>query len=187
MKTKFAFLAIMLLAVVFGFVNPVSSQIKVGFVDSEVILKQLPESKKVQEQLEAIQKQYLDTITGKENELKTKAEDFKTQYEAAQKKVESGEVKSEAEIKALNEEINALQKELQLLDDGLTAYKQKAREDLLSIQSELFKPIKDKVIKTIEDVSKEMKINFVFDKAEGTLLYGDKEFDITFKVLDKLK
>ena len=32
-----------------------------------------------------------------------------------------------------------------------------------------------------------MKINFVFDKADGSLLYGDKEFDITFKVLDKLK
>jgi hypothetical protein len=32
-----------------------------------------------------------------------------------------------------------------------------------------------------------MKINFVFDKAESNLIYGDKEFDITFKILDKLK
>ena len=54
-------------------------------------------------------------------------------------------------------------------------------------QSEMFKPIKEKITKAIESVAKEMKINFVFDKADGTLIYGDKEFDITFKVLDKLK
>ena len=58
---------------------------------------------------------------------------------------------------------------------------------MLQKQDELFKPVKEKITKTIEDVSKSLKINFLFDKADGTLLYGDKDFDITFKVLDKLK
>ena len=44
-----------------------------------------------------------------------------------------------------------------------------------------------KITKAIENVAKDLKINFVFDKADGTLIYGDKEYDITFKVLDKLK
>lgn len=51
----------------------------------------------------------------------------------------------------------------------------------------MFKPIKEKITKAIENVAKDLKINFVFDKADGTLIYGDKEYDITFKVLDKLK
>ena len=71
----------------------------------------------------------------------------------------------------------------------MVIYKQKVQNELIQKQSELFKPVKDKVIKVIEEVAKKMKINFVFDKAEeyGILIYGDKEFDITFKVLDQLK
>ena len=119
--------------------------------------------------------------------MKTRAEDFKSKYEIAQKRVESGEIKNETELKQLNEEMQNLQRELQDLDEALSLYKQKVQEDLLQKQNELFKPIKEKITKAIENVAKEMKINFVFDKSDGSLIYGDKEFDITFKVLDKLK
>lgn len=169
------------------FLNDAYSQIKLGYVDSETILKQLPEAQKVQAELEGLQKLFLDTIQSKETEIKSKAETFKTRYEDAQKQVESGAVKSETELKSLNDEISELQRELQLLSEGLDVYKQNIQNTLLARQSELFKPVKEKITKTIEDIAKSMKINFVFDKADGTLLYGDKEFDITFKVLDKLK
>lgn len=163
------------------------SQAKVAFVDSEVILKQLPESAKIQADMEALQRIYIDTINTKEGELKTMAESFKVKYEDAQKKVESGVIKSETELKALNEEMQGLQKEIQTAGEALEIYKQKVQNDLLTKQQELFKPVRDKVTKAIEDVAKEMKINFVFDKANGSLIYGDKDSDITFKVLDKLK
>ncbi|CAF3842708.1 unnamed protein product, partial [Rotaria sp. Silwood1] len=163
------------------------SQAKVAYVDSEVILKQLPESQKIQKDMEAMQKIYLDTIGVKEANLKTMAESFKARYEDAQKKVESGQIKGEAELKALNDEIQNLQKEIQTEGEALDIYKQKIQNDLLAKQQELFKPVRDKVTKAIEDVAKDMKINFVFDKANGALIYGDKDSDITFKVLDKLK
>ncbi len=169
------------------FTGNAQSQIKIGFVDSETILKQLPEAQKVQTALEGMQKQYLDTVQAKESDVKSKAETFKIKYEEAQKQVESGAVKSEADMKSLQEEISGMQQEVQLLSEGLDSYKQNVQSSLLAKQSELFKPVKEKVTKTIEEVAKAMKINFVFDKADGTLLYGDKEFDITFKVLDKLK
>jgi outer membrane protein len=163
------------------------SQAKVAYVDSEVILKQLPESQKIQKDLEALQKVYLDTIGTKEGNLKTMAENFKTKYEDAQKKVESGQIKGEAELKTLNDEIQNLQRDIQTEGEALDVYKQKVQNDLLNRQQELFKPVRDKVTKAIEDVAKEMKYNFVFDKANGSLIYGDKDSDITFKVLDKLK
>ncbi len=103
------------------------------------------------------------------------------------KRLSPAKIKSEAEIKALNEEMNLLQNELRILDDSLTSYKQNVREMLINRSNELFKPVKDKVIKAIEDLAKELKYNFIFDKADGVLLFGDKEYDLTFKVLDKLK
>ncbi|MBL8006433.1 MAG: OmpH family outer membrane protein [Ignavibacteria bacterium] len=169
-----------------GFGNA-EAQIKIGFVDSEIILKQLPEAQKVQSELEGLQKLYLDTVQTKENEIKTKAEAFKSSYDDAQKKVESGIIKSDDELKSLQGEITDMQKDLQSLDESLTQYKQYIQNVLIARQSELFKPVKDKITKTIEEVAKSLKLNFVFDKADGTLLYGDKEYDITFKVLDKLK
>lgn len=169
------------------FAGEAQSQIKIGYVDSETILKQLPEAQKVQTELEGLQKLYLDTIQTKETDIKSKAETFKARYDEAQKQVETGGVKSESEMKALQDEISGMQQEIQTLSENLEGYKQNIQNTLIQRQSELFKPVKDKITKTIEDVSKSLKINFVFDKADGTLLYGDKEFDITFKVLDKLK
>jgi len=182
---KYYFLIV--LAGVMMFAGSANAQLKLGFVDSEVILKQLPEAQKVQTDLEALQKLYLDTIQTRETDLKAKAENFKAKYDDAQKQVESGAVKSESEMKALQDEISGLQQELQVLGEGLDAYKQNVQNTLLLKQQELFKPVKEKITKTIEEVAKSLKINFVFDKADGTMIYGDKEYDITFKVLDKLK
>ena len=190
MKTKTNILFILTFILCMTLINGnIFAQLKLGYVDSEVIIKQLPEYKKITDELESLQKQYLDTVNTKDQEIKDKAAIFKTKYEDAQKKVESGEIKNDADIKALNEEINGLQKELQTLDENFTAYKSSIREALISRQSELFKPVKDKIIKAIEELSREQKYNFVFDKAEGVgvVLYGDKDLDLTFKVLDKLK
>ncbi len=130
------------------------SQIKIGYVDSETILKQLPEAQKVQTELEGLQKLYLDTVQAKETDIKSKAETFKTKYDDAQKSVESGEIKSESEMKALQSEISGLQGEIQILSEGLDTYKQNVQNALLQRQSELFKPVKDKITKTIEDCCK---------------------------------
>jgi len=188
LKTSYVKYFLILASAVFilGYSNA-QSQVKLGFVDSETILKQLPEAQKVQSELEGLQKLYVDTIQTREADIKSKAETFKAKYDDAQKKVETGAVKSDAELKDLQDEIGNLQRELQGLDEGLGQYKQSIQSILVARQAELFKPVKEKITKTIEEVAKTLKINFVFDKADGTLLYGDKEYDITFKVLDKLK
>ncbi len=162
------------------------AQLKVAFVDSDVIIKQLPEAQEVQKKMEDLQKAYLDTINNKESEIKTKAEVFKTKYEDAQRQVQAGNLKPD-EVTALESEINTLQTELQKLDQNLTEYKQTIQQTLVSTQQELFKPIKDKIVKVIGDVAKELKYSLVLDKASDAVLFGDKDLDITFKVLDKLK
>ncbi|MCI0472631.1 MAG: OmpH family outer membrane protein, partial [Ignavibacteria bacterium] len=67
---------------IFSAVNS-NAQVKVGYVDSEIILKQLPESQQILSQLEALKKMYIDTIQAKEKELKSDAETFKSRYEVA--------------------------------------------------------------------------------------------------------
>lgn len=163
-----------------------AQQSNIAYVDSEIIIRQLPEYQQLTNELESLQRLYLDTIQTKENEIRDKAEAFKGEYEAAQSRAETTNL-SEQEIADLNQRLGFLQQELQQLDQELALYKQEVQNALLQRQSELFKPVRDKVTKAIEDTAKDMKISFVFDKAEGNLIYGDKQFDITFRVLDKLK
>ena len=170
----------------FFIVNASISQVKIAFVDSDAIIKQLPEAQAVQKQIEDLQKLYVDTLSSKENEYKGKAEALKTKYEDAQKQVQEGKLTPD-QVKALDAEISAMQTELQKLEQDYTEYKQEIQQILLAKQSELFKPVKDKITRVIEQVAKELKYNYVLDKAGDSLIYGDKELDITFKVLDKLK
>lgn len=164
----------------------VNAQVKIAFVDSEVIIGQLPEAQEVKKKLEELQKLYIDTITAKENDIKTKADAFKAKYEDAQKQIEAGKLNAD-QIKALEAELGAMQEEVQSMDQELTLYKQNIQKQLYDTQVELFKPVKDKITKAIENLAKELKYNMVLDKASDALIYGDKEIDITFKVLDKLK
>lgn len=165
--------------------NAQDKGLKIAFVDSDIIVKQMPETEAVKKQLEDIQKQYVDTITAVETDIKTKLESYKTKYEDAQTKVKEGKLTPD-QISALEAELGNMQSEIQKLDQNLAEYKQNIQQVLVAKQQELFKPINDKVTKKIEDVAKELKFNFVFDKAGGLLIYGDKEFDITYKVMEKL-
>ena len=162
-----------------------AQQLSIGYVDSEVILKQLPETKKAMSDIEGLQKLYLDTVQTKEKSIKEKIEVYKTKFDEGQKAIDAGKL-SEAEIKKLNEELNTLKTEVQAMDEELSNYKQKIQNLLVQKQNELFKPIVEKMTKAIEDIAVSMKITFVFDKAKDGLIYGEKKYDITFDVLKKL-
>lgn len=183
MRKKIIFSSIVLLFFAF---SPVSAQVKVAFVDSDVIIGQLPEAQAIKKKIEDLTKQYQDTIAAKEGDIKAKADEFKTKYEDAQKQVEAGALKPD-EIKLLESQITQMQQEIQKMDQDLTDYKQGIQQTLLQTQQALFKPVKEKITGVIEQVAKELKYNMVFDRAGDAVLYGDKELDITFKVLDKLK
>ncbi|MFI5144087.1 MAG: OmpH family outer membrane protein [Ignavibacteria bacterium] len=183
MKKKIIYSSIVLLFFVF---SPLSAQVKVAFVDSDVIIGQLPEAQAIKKKIEDLTKQYQDTVASKENDIKTKADDFKSKYEDAQKQVEAGTLKPD-EIKLLESQISQMQQEIQKMDQDLTDYKQGIQQVLLQTQQALFKPVKEKITTIIEQVAKELKFSMVFDKAGDAVLYGDKDLDITFKVLDKLK
>jgi outer membrane protein len=77
--------------------------------------------------------------------------------------------------------------EQDIMDFRKTKFTQGTGE-IFKKQEELFAPIKTKIYAAIEKVSKEENMQFVFDKSgDIILLYADASFDITYKVLDRLK
>jgi outer membrane protein len=151
-----------------------SSQ-KLAYVDSEVILNQYPEAIKAQSDLDALASKWSRTIDSLTNDLQTAYNDFQkqsaTMTQDKQREVGQELVRKEQYIREFQQQKFGTQS-----------------GELYAKQEELLAPVKEKIFAAIEQVSKEEGVQFVFDKAgDVVLLYADSAYDITFKVLDKLK
>lgn len=145
--------------------------LKIGYVNSETIIKELPEAKESQAKLEGI-------LKGWQEEIEKRAQALQTKYEEYQK-----------QANMLNESTKqAKQKELVEDEQKLNQYRQEKQQELAVQREKIMKPIQEKVFKAIEKVAKELKLSFVLDRAtEVPVLYADPQYDYTYKVLDMLK
>lgn len=168
------FMAVALLALVMT-AQAQSQNLKIGFVDSQKIFEGLPEAQEVQRQLDAQLQTWQDT-------LETLGRNFQSEVEGYQ--AQQGTM-SEAAKEQRQQELMRLQQQVQEYQKakfGQGGEAARLRQSVLS-------PLQKKVLVAIEEVAKEEKLNFVFDKVEDAalLLYAEAKFDYTFKVLDRLK
>jgi outer membrane protein len=148
---------------------------KIGYVDSQVILTQLPEAIKAQSDLDALTNLWSDQVDSMQLALQQ-------QYADVQK-----------QLTTMTEEQKQLkQKELIDKEQQMYAFRNQKfgqpNGEIYQKQESIFAPVKKKIYAAIEQVAKEEGMQFVFDKSgDILLLYADSAFDITFKVLDSLK
>lgn len=163
------FLLVMLVVTTAAFAQ--QAALKIGYVNSETIIKELPEAKESQAKLEGI-------LKGWQEEIEKRGAALQTKYEEYQK-----------QANMLNESSKqAKQKELVEDEQKLNQYRQEKQQELTVQREKIMKPIQEKVMKAIEKVAKEQKLAFVLDKATDVpVLYADPQYDYTYKVLDMLK
>jgi outer membrane protein len=153
---------------------PASAQMKIGYINSEAIMQQLPEAQDVQKQLDGVTVDWQGELTKMQSELQRKFEDYDKK-----KLIMSDKRRAEAE------------KELQDMDKKMVDFRTAkfgTNGELFTKQNELMKPIQDKVFKAVKDVADEGGYDYVFDKSSTTLLmYAHEKNDLTAKVLAKLQ
>jgi len=173
-KHYFLIFALMIFAA--GTFAQTPAGIKLGFVDSEIILKQLPEAIKAQGDLDALIQKW-------NAQLDSMGQTFQEAYTNYQKQAAT---MKEAQKNEVQQKLVAQQ---QMVEEYRRSKFAQGTGEVYQKQEEFLKPVKDKVLKTIETVAKEEGMQFVFDKTEqaAILLYADSAYEITYKVLDKLK
>ncbi|MCX7875350.1 MAG: OmpH family outer membrane protein [Melioribacteraceae bacterium] len=153
------------------------TSIKIGYVDSEVILAQFPEAIKAKSDLEGMVAKWRKDLDSMQTELQK-------EYANYQKVSQDAKAKQD-DIQKLQK--NIVEKEQRAQQFQQSKFAQPNGEYFLR-QDQLMKPIKEKIFKAIDEISKEENMQFVFDKAgDVVLLKADPQYDITFKVLDLLK
>ena len=167
------FLYLFLALVVTHTIDAQTRGTKLGFIDMEYILENVPDYTEAKLQLEQ------------------KAEKWKLEIDT--KKIEINKLKEalKAERALLTKElIDERETEINFLENENLDYQQKrfgANGDLILQKSVLVKPIQDQVFTAVQDIAEKLKYDFIFDKASDlTMLFAAKRFDISDQILRTL-
>jgi len=156
------------------FAQPIFGQLKIGYVDSDAIMKQLPDAQDAQKRLDAKIQEWQEELSKKEKEWKEKYDDYEKR-----KLIMSKQKRTEVE------------KELVELENAVSEYRQKkfgVNGELFKTQEDIMKPVQNKIFNAIEEVAKEQDLDFVFDRSGDILfLYAKEKYDITNLILKKLQ
>lgn len=140
-----------------------------GYVDSQLILSEMPAVKQAESNLEALQQQL-------QKKLQAGIELLQKDYVALQQKIERGElapVQQEEQVAG----IQAREQKLQAEEQGMVQQIQVKRNELLE-------PIYTSLNAAIADIAKEKGYTFIFDKQ--VLLFGEESQDVSADVRAKL-
>ena len=166
MKKNYFFILLFLIT----YLVSAQRSVKIGYIDTEYILENLPEYNQVSDKLEE------------------KAAGWKKEIEDRSRKIEQKkEALNSERILLTNDMIVEIEEEITLDQEELDEYQQKRfgpRGDLLIQKKQLIQPFQDQIFNAIKEIAKSRNYDFIFDKsADIVMLYSDKRFDISDQIL----
>lgn len=169
MKKQFTVVFVVFAFVIHG-LNAQVKGTKLGYIDMEYILQNVPDYIEAKNQLEQRTQKWKIEIDTKRNEINTLKEALK-----AEKTLLTKELIEERET------------EIRFLENENLEYQQKRfgpNGDLIAQKETLIKPIQDQVFTAVQDIADRLKYDFIFDKSSDlTMLFAAKKFDISDQVL----
>lgn len=144
---------------------------KFGFINSQLLVDQIPQVKEAKAELETLQQQF-------EKEAQDKFNNLQTQYQALGRKQDQGEISP----KQL--EVEAQQLEAERLK--IAKFQQDRTQQLQEKSETLMNPIREMINDAIQAVAKENGFTYIFDNSTGVILYADEMTDVSDLVRAKL-
>lgn len=164
-------LSILMIVLVSGTMALAQKDLKIGYINSNVLVQQLPDFEKAQKELQKHAKDLEAALGDMQNELRTKYQDYTSKVDSLTPFFK----------KAKEEEITELQTRIE-------NFRVSAQDDLRKKETELQQPIIIKVQKAIDEVAAENNFTYILDAVEGgpVLYTAPSATDITSMVKKKL-
>jgi len=161
----------------FGLTVAASAQMRVGYMDPQVVLDNLPEK-------EAIERQLNRFLDSRESEFEEKAIAFQNMLARFQQEAPN----------LSEEESRRRQQELQTRDRELEEFQMRVQQELEQRQAELLGPILQEMNIIIESLAAELNLDYVLNEAtsegEMFLLFisddGRENLNLTDKVIARM-
>ena len=157
----------------FIFLSGVTAQAqeqKTGFIDSEVIMQNMPEYEGIEQRLNLLSEGWRDEI----RELEEQIEELEEEYEAR-------EILFTEDVRQqrLNEIDNLRRQRDQLVEEKFGP-----DGEYFTTQEELLEPIQRQIFEAIEVVASRQNFDFVFDRSQETrFLFVREEWNLTDDVM----
>jgi outer membrane protein len=150
-----------------------AAQVKIGYVNSEAIMEQLPEAREAQRQLDELVAQW-------QSELQDMQQDWQTKFEEYDKMklIMTDQRRADAE------------RQLMELDRQIAEFRNRKfgqNGELFQKQEELIRPVQDRIFLAIQNIAREEQYDYVFDQSgDILLLYTNEQYNLTEKVLQRV-
>ena len=164
MKTR-VLLIVLLVAIAFsGYAQ--KSNIRIGYIDTEYILENIPE--------------YNEAL----GQLDQKVQKWKSEIDLKLRDIEKKKLDLRNESVLLTKElIEEKEEEIKIEDAEILDYQQKRfgpNGDLIIQKRTLIEPIQDQVLTAVRELAKSKKYDFIFDKsADVVMMYSNKRYDLS--------
>ena len=144
--------------------------VKIGYIDTEYILENLPEYIQVSKRLEQKAGEWKKEIEERSRKIQTKKESLNSER-----------------ILLTKDMIEEIEDNIIYEEEQLDEYQQKRfgpRGDLIIQKQQLIQPIQDQIFNAIRELAKSRDYDFIFDRsADIVMLYSDKRYDLSDQIL----
>lgn len=150
----------------------VSAQ-KFAYIDTEYILKNVPEYKEAQKQLDGFSEQWQNQIEAKYKKIEKMYQDFQAEEILLTEQMKN---KRREDILEKEQEVLKFKKEKFGVDG-----------ELFKKRKELIKPIQEKIYKAVQETANIGKYSVIFDKSIGlTMVYTNPKYDKSDDILRRM-
>lgn len=148
--------------------------IRLGYIDMEYILENVPEYQEANKQLDA------------------RVQEWKAEAEAKMRTVEDMRTKLDNERALLTKElIEDRESEIAFVKQQALDYQQNRfgpNGDYIIQKKQLVRPIQDQVFTAVQQIAENRNLDFVFDRTSDIgMIYADKQYDVSETVLRTIK
>lgn len=171
MKTIRKGFLLLAIALLFSGVSFAQGTLKIGYIDSQKLMSEMPATDSAQAQLKKFEQSL-------QNQMQAMGQEYKSKVQAYQNNVGT---MSDLIRQTKEQEISDLQQRIQ-------AFQQSAQQDISKKQSDLYQPIIKKIKDAIAAVGKEYHYTYILDasKGIGVVLYHDNGNNVMPLVKKKL-
>ena len=155
-------------------VTSAQKAIRLGYIDMEYILENVPE--------------YQEAT----NQLENRIQEWKQEAEAKMRDVESMRKTLDNERALLTKElVEEREDEIDYMEKQALEYQQKRfgpNGDYMIQKKQLVRPIQDQVFSAVQEIAKTRNLDFVFDRSSDIgMIYADTQYDVSEQVLRTIK
>ncbi|MVN20917.1 OmpH family outer membrane protein [Mucilaginibacter arboris] len=149
--------------------NIAEAQSKIGHINFNQLIDQMPDTKTIQKQIQDYSKTFSDQLTAMQTELTTNAQAYDAKRASM---TDAARTAKEAELQDQNKR--------------LQDFNTKAQQQVNDKTNQLSKPLLDKARSAVQAVAKEKGYTYVFDTAQTELLVSPEADNLMAAVKAKL-